>query len=46
VGTSPCVKWELKEMKKRETKSFGWTVIQKATKFKLIELKISPTVPH
>lgn len=33
------------EKEKRETKSFGWTVIQKATELKLIELKFSPTVP-
>jgi len=31
------------EKEKRETKSFGWAAIQKATEFKLTELKISPT---
>jgi len=33
------------EKEKRETKNFVWTIIQKATEFKLMELKISPTVP-
>lgn len=33
------------EKERRETKSFGWTVIQKATELELTDLKFNPTVP-
>ena len=36
----PC--WE---KERKETKSFGWTVIQKATELEVDEFKCSPTVP-
>uniref|UniRef100_A0A8C2HUK7 Uncharacterized protein n=1 Tax=Cyprinus carpio TaxID=7962 RepID=A0A8C2HUK7_CYPCA len=36
----PC--WE---KERRKTKSFGWTVIQKAIEFKVNQLIVSPTIP-
>ena len=36
----PC--WE---KERKETKSFGWTVIQKATELEVVKIKCIPTVP-
>lgn len=37
--------WQNGEEERRKTKSFGWTVIEKAIEFKIDQLKVSPTVP-